>query len=509
MSLCINPRCRNPQNPDNSLFCQACGSELLLAGRYRVIRLLSGKGGFGNTYEVTCDDTPKVLKVLTNPIPKAVELFQQEARVLSQLNHPGIPKGEMDFTFFPRDSQEPLYCLVMEKIEGLDLEEYLQGRQNRPIDERLALEWLTELVKVLHEVHQQQFFHRDIKPSNIMLGANGHLMLIDFGTVRQVTGTIVSGGRSTSIYTVGYAPPEQEHGYAVPESDFFALGRTFVYLLTGKQPTDTDIYDYYNNELRWRDRAYNISPQLADLIDKMMAAKASQRPANTQVILQRLHEIDRELHQPGSGTCQNPQTRKVVSSTSSSTVVTPEYAGFWRRAVAYLLDTVILGISGFVIGGVLYVFLMFVDILPSDINETQAFFMGGSFAAVGTVSGVSWSIFLISIYILNYIYWYDYFWWKTIISIAIYVIVPVVWKWFYFTLLESSHRRGTFGKMIMRLAVTDLKGDRLSFGRANSRYWGKTISAIIIGVGFIMAGKTKKKQALHDKMARCLVVKKP
>ena len=69
-----------------------------------------------------------------------------------------------------------------------------------------------------------------------------------------------------------------------------------------------------------------------------MAAKASQRPANTQVILQQLQEIDRELYQPGSATSQNPKTQKVVSSTSSSTVVSPEYAGFWRRFAAYLLD---------------------------------------------------------------------------------------------------------------------------------------------------------------------------
>jgi len=76
-------------------------------------------------------------------------------------------------------------------------------------------------------------------------------------------------------------------------------------------------------------------------------------------------------------------------------------------------------------------------------------------------------------------------------------------------LLESFPQRVTFGKNIMRIAVTNLKGDRISFGRANGRFWGKTISVITIFIGFIMAGKTKKKQALHDKMARCLVVKKP
>ncbi|MGK7874586.1 MAG: serine/threonine protein kinase, partial [Xenococcaceae cyanobacterium] len=238
MSLCINPSCPKPKNAENQLFCQACGSELLLAGRYRVTHLLSDKGGFGNTYQVIHHNTFQVLKVLTNNHPKAVELFEQEARVLSQLNHRGIPKGEGDFTYFPRNSQNPLHCLVMEKIEGMDLEEYQKHRENRPIDQKLALEWLTQLAEILHEVHGHNFFHRDIKPSNIILRADGQLVLIDFGAVRQVTATIMAGAQNTGIYTPGYAPPEQEKGYAVPQSDFYALGRTFVYLLTGKAPTD-------------------------------------------------------------------------------------------------------------------------------------------------------------------------------------------------------------------------------------------------------------------------------
>ncbi|NES81964.1 MAG: serine/threonine protein kinase, partial [Moorea sp. SIO2B7] len=232
MSLCINPSCPKPQNPDHNLFCQACGSELLLAGRYRVINVLSDKGGFSNTYEVIHNDIIKVLKVLTNNNPKAVELFQHEAQVLSQLNHPGIPKGDGHFIYFPRNSQTPLHCLVMEKIEGMDLEEYQKQRKNRPIDQQLAIEWLKQLAEILHEVHTHQFFHRDIKPSNIIFRSNSQLALIDFGAVRQVTETLIAGGQNTSIYTPGYAPPEQEKGYAVQQSDFFALGRTFVYLLT-------------------------------------------------------------------------------------------------------------------------------------------------------------------------------------------------------------------------------------------------------------------------------------
>jgi len=301
MSHCINPNCPHPQNPDNILFCQACGSELLLAGEYRVSQLLSGKGGFGRTYEASQGSQAKVLKVLINHQPKAIELFEQEARVLQQLNHPGIPKGDRYFTFIPRNAQQPLHCLVMEKIEGLDLDEYQQQRQNRPIEQKLALKWLIQLAKILDEVHQQQFFHRDIKPSNIILKPDRQLALIDFGTVREITATYYAKqpqGQVTAIASFGYTPPEQLNYRAVPQSDFFALGRTFVFLLTGKQPTDKDIYDPDNDELNWRSHSSALIPELADFIDKLMMRSANQRPGNTQAILLRLAEIERILNPP-------------------------------------------------------------------------------------------------------------------------------------------------------------------------------------------------------------------
>jgi eukaryotic-like serine/threonine-protein kinase len=111
MSLCISPHCSQPKNTDTILFCEACGSELLLQGRYRAMRRL-GAGGFGITYEVlrVHSNIPEVLKVLTETSPKAVELFQQEARVLSELRHPGIPHVEPNnyFVYFPRGSTDPV-----------------------------------------------------------------------------------------------------------------------------------------------------------------------------------------------------------------------------------------------------------------------------------------------------------------------------------------------------------------------------------------------------------------
>ena len=94
MSLCINPNCdraKNQVDQGQQLFCSSCGSGLLLNDIYRVLSYLGG-GGFGWTYLVEDGGTRKVLKILHNTDPKAVSLFDQEAAVLQQLHHPGIPR---------------------------------------------------------------------------------------------------------------------------------------------------------------------------------------------------------------------------------------------------------------------------------------------------------------------------------------------------------------------------------------------------------------------------------
>ncbi|MCT7966792.1 serine/threonine protein kinase [Laspinema sp. D1] len=311
MSYCLNPKCPNRADPLNAQnrICRHCGSLLIFQGRYRIGRLL-GEGGFGQTFEVNDGGILKVLKVLTDDNPKAIALFQREAQVLSHLNHPGIPRVEAEgyFTVLPRNSQQPLHCLVMQRIEGRNLEVWMADRHHLPIPQHQALNWLKQLAEILHIVHQQQFFHRDIKPSNIMLQPNGQLALIDFGSAREVTGTYlakVGGGHQiTGIVSPGYTPPEQANGKAVPQSDFFALGRTFVFLLTGKEPNAFP-EDTRTGQLLWRSDGSRQSPTagfttnpLADCIDYMMAPFPGNRPQNTQVILKRLEEIEQEMQQP-------------------------------------------------------------------------------------------------------------------------------------------------------------------------------------------------------------------
>jgi uncharacterized RDD family membrane protein YckC len=88
------------------------------------------------------------------------------------------------------------------------------------------------------------------------------------------------------------------------------------------------------------------------------------------------------------------------------------------------------------------------------------------------------------------------------------ILIRTVLNWLYYALLESSVWQATLGKKALGLEVTDMQGMRISFGRATGRFFAKIISSIILFIGFIMAGFTEKKQALHDMIAGTLVIRK-
>ena len=88
------------------------------------------------------------------------------------------------------------------------------------------------------------------------------------------------------------------------------------------------------------------------------------------------------------------------------------------------------------------------------------------------------------------------------------VLVMVAGNWLYHTMMECSRHQATLGKMALGIKVTDLNGNRISFARANGRFFGKLISGAIMNIGYLMAAFTEKKQALHDILAGCLVVLK-
>jgi eukaryotic-like serine/threonine-protein kinase len=304
MSICINPDCLNLNIVVKSSvrYCQICGSDLLLQNRYRVTSLLCNTSGYSTIYIVDDAGIPKVLKVLRperSKNPRVRYLFRQEADILRELDHPGIPKGDGYFQQKLNDGKA-LHCIVMEKIEGCDLETWV--KKNPPISQEIALDWLKQTVENLNLLHKKNYLHRDIKTHNIFIKNNGQLVLIDFGAATKKSFFykhiyrnviyIIYSLFPMNVKTDGFRSPEQEKRYCKFQSDFYSLGRCFVYYLTGKSPADENMYDQ-NHNLEWRQYTVNISNDLLNLINKMMSPRIKDRYKNGEEILKEIERIQR------------------------------------------------------------------------------------------------------------------------------------------------------------------------------------------------------------------------
>jgi serine/threonine-protein kinase len=265
---------------------------LILGGRYLPERLL-GQGGFGAAFLAVDRYSPKKAKCVLkqfqpsgNLSPQALEkaknLFFQEAHVLEDLGreHPQIPDL---YAFFPlkvknqlTGEEEQFFYLAQEYIDGKNLEEILQ-QQQKPFQESEVKNILKELLLILKFIHENGSIHRDIKPSNIMLSKNGRLYLLDFGAVKQATNNPNNTQeKSTTIYSAGFAPPEQQLGNQVSAStDLYALAATCVILLTNRDPDE--LYDPQKQVWNWQNYAPNISADLAQVFNKMLLANPRDR----------------------------------------------------------------------------------------------------------------------------------------------------------------------------------------------------------------------------------------
>ncbi|MFN7526797.1 MAG: SUMF1/EgtB/PvdO family nonheme iron enzyme [Dolichospermum sp.] len=272
MSQCLNPDCLQ-QNPPDTIFCQRCGSKLILQERYRSVRVI-GEGGFGRTFLAVDKqrlDTPCVIKQFlpqqsgSAALEKATELFKQEAFRLRDLGkHSHIPDL---LAFFPQEGR--LY-LIQEFIEGKNLLDELQ--QKGKFSESEVKQILVELLPILQFVHDNKVIHRDIKPENIIRSSQtGALFLIDFGVSKEVGGSVLSRV-GTITGTPGYAPPEQMRGMVFPNSDLYSLAVTCIRLLTGHfQKDDGDDLIFDSMRMQWTWKQYvSVSQDLEIVLDKML-----------------------------------------------------------------------------------------------------------------------------------------------------------------------------------------------------------------------------------------------
>ncbi|MFW6359291.1 MAG: protein kinase domain-containing protein, partial [Chroococcales cyanobacterium] len=179
---------------------------------------------------------------------------------------------------------------------------------------------------VLEFIHSNQVIHRDIKPSNIMRHQDGRLYLLDFGAVKQVTSTAgASPGRSTGIYSMGFAPPEQMQGSQVyPATDLYALAATCLNLLSGKDVEE--LYDSYDNAWNWKPHVPQISPELSQIFDRMLLATPKQRFQSAQEVLDALNLTTSPVSpspNPPQPQTQNPPPAAVLIRQSASSPATP------------------------------------------------------------------------------------------------------------------------------------------------------------------------------------------
>ena len=153
--------------------------------------------------------------------------IEKEVEFLLKCDHPSIVK--LYLAFFDEHTQN--YYIVMEMVEGLNIEQYVM--RNGAIPEQETVEFMLKILDALQCVHNAHIIHRDIKPSNIMIRPNGNICLLDFGVAKDMEngGGTIAG---SVIGTDGYMSPEQADGYSVNyNTDIYSLGCVMYFMLTG------------------------------------------------------------------------------------------------------------------------------------------------------------------------------------------------------------------------------------------------------------------------------------
>ena len=279
-----------------------------LTGRYKIVKQLGG-GGFSHTFIAEDGHLPDhplcVIKQL-KPVSSQAEvlrisreLFDKEAKILYRLGkHDCIPSLLAHF----EEDQE--FFLAQELIEGNVLSQEIKSGQCW--GEGYTIDFLTDILSTLDFVHQQQVIHRDIKPSNLIRrDRDRKIVLIDFGAVKEVSTQSInqsfinqsfsqsfnqSGNTSSLVIgSPGYMPNEQYSGKTIFASDIYAIGIIAIQALTGLSPNQIP-EDLLTSEFCWRDRV-EVTPTLADVIDKMVRFDFRQRYQSIDELLEAIQPL--------------------------------------------------------------------------------------------------------------------------------------------------------------------------------------------------------------------------
>jgi eukaryotic-like serine/threonine-protein kinase len=255
--------------------------------RYQFLDLL-GEGGTGRTYR--CLDIQQQIEVVIKTLSlhsikdwKNIELFDREAKVLAQIEHPAIPKY-LDF-FHANIMNEEAFCLVQEIAPGIPVNSLIES--GYIFNEMEVIKIARQILEIL--IYLQTFtppiIHRDIKPQNLLYTDSGQIYLVDFGAVRDTYHRTVTGG-STIVGTYGYMAPEQTWGQAILATDLYGLGTTLLYLLSRRDPADLPIQQM---KIDFRSQV-QISADFAKWLDGLLAPIPEERYRNALIALKYLHD---------------------------------------------------------------------------------------------------------------------------------------------------------------------------------------------------------------------------
>ncbi|NET86888.1 MAG: protein kinase [Kamptonema sp. SIO1D9] len=266
--------------------------------RYTIEEILGG-GGFGVTYRARDDEGNLVAIKTLNAMVQAKadfakhqERFIQEAFRLAKCSHPHVIRVD-DVC-----KEDNLWCMVMEYLDGENLEEYVEDKGI--LTEADALRYIKQVGEALDYVHQQGFLHRDVKPANIMLrGDRNSVVLIDFGLAREfVTGKIKT---QTNSRTECFAPPEQYKVKAArgAYTDVYALAATLYYLLTEQLPFPANFRQQGVNLIPPQQHNPQISNKVNAAIIKGMELEAENRSQSVREWLNLLFPKGNDLSSQG------------------------------------------------------------------------------------------------------------------------------------------------------------------------------------------------------------------
>ncbi|MGA7934097.1 MAG: FHA domain-containing protein [Kovacikia sp.] len=278
--------CSHPRAKGDILFCPDCGQPLQTLqtiGEYQIVKTLS-QDGIGLSQLVWRNGQSLLLRTLapdwgTNPIAK--EQFEQQAQRLIQFNHPGLPRF-VDYFF----SDDKPY-LIREQVYGQDLDQQVKTKGKLSQTEAIAV--IKQVCELLDYLHQQSppFLHEDLKPENLirqpMISADPKVVVVGFVSLKSLE----TGDRISSN---SYAAPEQLQGQPTIACDLFALGRTLLYLLTGKDPAE--FYTQQEQGLCLDPQSVpDLSPEMAGIIQKLTQPQPEARYASVREVAEALSQL--------------------------------------------------------------------------------------------------------------------------------------------------------------------------------------------------------------------------